>query len=87
MKEIAGLAAAGDGHSLDTFAITAAYLGDAMKDLVNGLGIERLVFGGRISRAFPFMETELRSRFGSGVALSRSRMVSIRLSPLRFPAR
>ena len=59
VKDIAGLAAVGDGNALATFREIGAIIGEAISPILEEYRIECLLFGGQISRSFHFMEKAL----------------------------
>lgn len=59
--DIEYLARNGDKSAIDTFAHSGRTLGIVLKPIVEETGIECLVLGGQISRAFDLMETEIKN--------------------------
>jgi len=60
--DIEFLARNGDQSAIDTFAYVGRALGTVLEPIAQETGIECLVLGGQISRAFDFMEAELKKR-------------------------
>ncbi len=63
VKDIALLAAKGDGPALKTFRDVALTLSGAIAPILQEYGIECLLFGGQISRSFCYMQEALGEGF------------------------
>lgn len=59
--DIEYLARKGDTAAIHTFEQAGGVLGTALKPIAEEMGIECLIFGGQISKAFDLMEKELKS--------------------------
>lgn len=72
VREIAVLAKEGEQAALKAFSETAALLAHYTSDVLRELGVDKVIFGGQISRSFNLMETELRRGFGPYIELAAS---------------
>lgn len=72
VREIAGLAKEGDQAAVKAFSETAALLAHYTCDVLRELGIDKVIFGGQISRSFELMEAELRRGFGPYIEVAAS---------------
>ena len=59
VKEIAQRGMAGEPAAREVFRRTASILSEAIRDILYGHGVECLLFGGQISKAFPLMQETL----------------------------
>ena len=70
-REVALKADAGDSAAQDAYASLGATLGQALRPLLEGLGLRTLLMSGQISRSLNLMEAPLRSALpGVSIAMA-----------------
>ena len=72
VKEISIRARNGEDAALKAFASAGSHLAAGASDLIAGLGIRHIIFGGQISRSFDLMEESLLKGLPEGVKAKAS---------------
>lgn len=70
VKEISEKARKGDEKALEAFRSAGRHYVAGAKEVLESLGISRLLFAGQIARSFDLMEKEIKEGLGDGIEVS-----------------